>query len=92
MSKLMAVEVNTRESDETFFANYVYDNAHDQYEKNDEYDLVTRINCVVPNVSYESVKREAKRIAEANNVKIIDYVRLEAGVPFVETLVKLQGK
>lgn len=87
MNKVLAIEIHTRESDETFYANYLYDSHHDQYESDG--DELTRINCVEPNVNYLSVRRDAMRIAKANNVKLIDHVRLQAGVPFVEVLAQL---
>lgn len=88
MDKVLAIEIHTRESDETFYANYLYDSHHDQYES-DGYEL-TRINCVEPNVNYLSVRRDAMRRAKANNVKLIDHVKLQAGVPFVEELAKMR--
>ena len=88
MSKVLAIEVSVRESDETYFANYVYDNHEDQY-KHDS-DTLSRINCVPPNVNYESVVREARKHARASNVKLIDHIKLQAQVPFVESLALMQ--
>ena len=51
----------------------------------------TGLNCVEPNVNYESVLREARKHAQANNVKLIDHVRLQAQVPFVESLALMKG-
>ena len=89
MSKVLAIEIQVRESDETYFANYMYDTHEDQY-TNDP-DDVYRLNCVEPNVNYESVLREARKHAQANNVKLIDHVRLQAQVPFVESLALMKG-
>lgn len=88
MSKILAVEINVRESDETYFANYLKNLHDDQFTHDSE--RVYKENCVEPHVSYWFVHREAQKAALANNVKLIDHVKLQAGVPFVESLAQMR--
>lgn len=83
MDKLKQIEINTTTSG-LYFACYVYRRCGVTQFDGDDDDLY-RINCVEPQLSKVDVYRAARGIAEANNVKLVDFVGLMEGKPLIET-------